>query len=925
MNRLFILLSLFVVATSCYNDNIDSVASSGDTSSDSSYSQHSSAIDGKLAILVNEELGEQLENMVTTKAAITDVLTSETLAAAGITKIERMFPYAGQFEARTRAEGMHLWYNVTFDTATPNTRVANGFLELDGVVKVQDKLKVKSMGEKPTILPLKKLPATKSESDYTFDDPHYNLNYQWHYKNDASVDGFVKGMDINIEPVWMDGVTGNPAVVVAIVDGGIDLAHEDIIESMYINENEIAGNGIDDDNNGYIDDIYGYNFVSLTGSISAHDHGTHVAGIVAARNNNGIGVRGIAGGDGTADSGVRLISCQMLETDESTGYDDSGEDEAAALAIKYGADNGAIISQNSWGYDSDIMMDYDLQAIDYFVKYAGIDKDGNQVGPMKGGIVIFAAGNYSTTYSNPGEHPTAVCVTAISPNGAMAPYSNYGEWAELAAPGGDQNSWDAYVGGVYSTIRWNYYQYDDGTYANYGSLTGTSMACPHVSGTVALYLSKMYEEGKHVGLTPQTVIDRLLNTTRSLVETEPVYYSLMGTGLLDAARFVGIETDTTPEAVTDLSICESQYTSIRLEWSVPSNAIGYTVFCSEESLDGVDFDNLPDYVNSLDVNKFADEDGMMRYYVSDLMPLTTYNMAIRSWDYGDNVSSVSSAISGTTIANEIPEFYRDGVFIDGVDELELAPDGQLKLSYEIIDPEGADYTYTMVNGSSAETVSYNSTTRILTVYIVASRVSIGTYDATVTATDAYDGVAQMIIRYTINENEAPVVANPIEDVKFSSIDESMNISLDSVFADNDSTTALTYSVSTSDSSTISATVSGSTLTLKSKSYGAATITVTATDSMGDSVTHAFTATCSLNDGQYTVSLYPNPVRTNLYISANATSIDEIAIYNSRGAKVLSGQNLKASCELDLSSLSTGVYSVDVIIDGTSNVNTITKL
>ena len=133
-------------------------------------------------------------------------------------------------------------------------------------------------------------------------------------------------------------------------------------------------------------------------------HGTHVAGTVGARTNNNIGVAGVAGGDGTEGSGVRLMSCQI--------FGGKNEGGSGARAMYYSANNGAVISQNSWGYvlkaNITAIPQADKAAIDYFIKYAGCDKDGNQLpnSPMKGGIVIFAAGNDGMDYkSYPGAYP----------------------------------------------------------------------------------------------------------------------------------------------------------------------------------------------------------------------------------------------------------------------------------------------------------------------------------------------------------------------------------------------------------------------------------------------------------------------------------------------------------------------------------------
>lgn len=204
--------------------------------------------------------------------------------------------------------------------------------------------------------------------------------------------------------------------------------------------------GVDDDGNGIVDDIHGANFITHTGHIRAEEHGTHVAGIVAATNNNGIGVNGVAGGNGT-EKGVRLMICQMMDVYNSIGD--------AAGAIKYAADNGAVICQNSWGYrDSGKMPQVTKEAIDYFIRYAGMDENDEQTGPMAGGLVVFAAGNENTTVSYPAMYEKVVSVASIAPDYKKAYYSNYGEWVSISAPGGDYN----YASGqIYSTLPGNQY------------------------------------------------------------------------------------------------------------------------------------------------------------------------------------------------------------------------------------------------------------------------------------------------------------------------------------------------------------------------------------------------------------------------------------------------------------------------------------
>ena len=219
-------------------------------------------------------------------------------------------------------------------------------------------------------------------------------------------------------------------------------------------------------------------------------HGTHVAGTIAAVNNNGKGVCGIAGGDFSAGiPGVRIQSCAIYSGQKSAN------DKQTAAAIKWGADHGAVISQNSWGYAADGFLDGepdnndvpDLKAaVDYFIKYAGCDNDGNQLpdSPMKGGVVFFAAGNENLDHDLVSTYEPIVSVGAYNHNLVKASYSNYGSWVDVAAPGGegttDQNS-------IWSTVPVD----PSISTTGYGGedWAGTSMACPHASGVAALIVS----------------------------------------------------------------------------------------------------------------------------------------------------------------------------------------------------------------------------------------------------------------------------------------------------------------------------------------------------------------------------------------------------------------------------------------------------
>lgn len=407
------------------------------------------------------------------------------LADAGIDTLERLFPYAGEFEARTRAEGLHKWYKLHYDEEISYLKSGLADAKLPGVELIEP-----AFGAKPTSFP--------------FNDPY--LSKQWHYRNDGTGSSrWMAGADINVYPVWENITTGSPEVVVAVVDGGIDPNHEDLVAHLDLSRSY-----------NYCSGYYGP-------QIYAHDHGTHVAGTIAAVNNNGKGVCGVAGGDAAEGrKGVTLISLQIFQTVKGSREDIGGD---GITAIKEAADKGAVICQNSWGYDlgsessarSAKVPSYMKSAIDYFNKYAGLDKNGKQVGPMAGGVVFFAAGNENWEYSIPASYDGCIAVGSFDCTGTSASYTNFGDWVDIAAPGGDEiaGKWDGtdfYTSMIASTVP-------DNGYASY-PYVGTSMACPHVSGVAALLVS--YFGGP--GFTRDMLIHKLLdgadpntlNTTRPI-------------------------------------------------------------------------------------------------------------------------------------------------------------------------------------------------------------------------------------------------------------------------------------------------------------------------------------------------------------------------------------------------------------------------
>ena len=461
--------------------------------------------------------------------------------------LERLFPECGKFEERTRAEGLDRWYVATFDKALKTSDIVAQLRRCGSLECIEYSLAPTLADESRaaqgfSAAAVRPTATVSRKAAFPFNESEEAQNRQWHYNNTGSVFGNTSlvGADADVWAAWQK-CKGCSDVIVAVIDQGVKPDHEDLAANMWVNPGEIPGNGIDDDGNGYIDDVYGYNYIAGNGTITTSatlSHGTHVAGTIAAVNNNGIGVNGIAGGSGKGD-GVRIMTLQCL------GSSDSGDSGAGlggtVRAMKYAADNGAVICQNSWGYTSKVSWNtwtrntYGAlrRAMDYFVKYAGVDENGEQSGPMKGGIIIFAAGNEAVDYPcYPAADDAVVSVASYSYKGDGAVYTNYGSWIDISAPGGDTYV-DSNYGGVYSTSV-----AADGS-SSYEYMQGTSMACPHVSGACALAVSYYYGSAKRQGLTPSALKSALLSSAAPFRGSlSSVFDGKMGAGMLDTAALL---------------------------------------------------------------------------------------------------------------------------------------------------------------------------------------------------------------------------------------------------------------------------------------------------------------------------------------------------------------------------------------------------
>jgi subtilisin family serine protease len=433
--------------------------------------------------------------------------------------------------------------------------------------------------------------------DRTPNDPRYPEQYSL---NNTGQTGGTPGADVGAERAW-DRFTGDPDFLIGDIDTGCDYTHPDLAPNIWTNPGEIPGNGIDDDHNGYVDDVHGYDFLNHKGDpLDDNGHGTHTAGTICAVGDNGVGVSGVVWH-------AKLVILKFL------GATGGGPTSAAVEALQYATRMGIRVTNNSWGGGA----------------YSRALEDAIAAAGAAGALFVAAAGNAGADTDRSPQYPGAlpedciISVAATDANDHLATFSNYGATTvDLAAPGVDVlSTWPG---------------------ADYRLLSGTSMATPHVTGAVALLMGRF------------PLMDASLVKARLMQFVDPVP-ALAGRcisgGRLNLDLASADPDSIPPAAITDLTVTRPGSNSVDLVWTATGDdgssgtATFYDLRVSARAFGATDFETgtrVPAPRPTLAGTRQS-------WHLTGLATNSHYWLAMRARDEFGNLGPVSNVVEVQTL------------------------------------------------------------------------------------------------------------------------------------------------------------------------------------------------------------------------------------------------------------------------------------
>lgn len=433
--------------------------------------------------------------------------------------------------------------------------------------------------------------------DVVPNDPRYGEMWQLHNTGQT---GGTAGADIKAQQAW-DVFTGDPNIMVGVIDTGVDYTHEDLVGNVWTNPGEIPGNGIDDDGNGYVDDIHGYDFVNNDGDpMDDHGHGSHCSGTIAANGNNGIGITGI-------NWHAKIVGIKFLNAGGS------GSTDGAIAAVQYAIAVGVKLTSNSWGGGGF------SQALLDAINAAGAANQLFVAASGNSGVNTDISPQYPAAYDT----PYIVSVAATDHNDELASFSNFGlTTVDLGAPGVN----------TLSCEPGNQYQL----------LSGTSMACPHVSGACALLW------GRFPGMTNLQVKNRVM----MFADPIPALAGKCVTGgRLNLFMTIADPDTIPPGSISDLNASSPGSNSMGLTWTATGDdgnsgrAANYDIRYSTSPITPANFGSAtpaggPNPQPAGSAESFS---------VGGLATSTLYYFALKAADEFGNAGPMSNLASGTTL------------------------------------------------------------------------------------------------------------------------------------------------------------------------------------------------------------------------------------------------------------------------------------